>query len=109
MFKAKKDTDKNQQQTTQKIEPKDQYRMVEPFSGNKSQMVDLIAGPATFEIKYEGNTHFIAILLKTDGTILDTLANVNGSYKGTKSITVPETTGYVLDVKCEGTWSIYRK
>jgi hypothetical protein len=95
--------------TTQKPEPKDQYRIAENYSGNKSQIIDLITGPATFDIKYEGNSRFLALLMKGDGTILDTLANVNGSYKGTKEIKVPETTAYILDVRCDGVWSIYRK
>jgi PBP1b-binding outer membrane lipoprotein LpoB len=110
-FKAQRDADKNkQQQTTQKPEAKDQYRMIENFSGNKSQMIDLIAGPATFEIKYEGSSHFLAVIIdQRDGKVLDTLANMTGTFNGTKEITVPETTGYILDVRCEGLWSIYRK
>ena len=107
-FKTKQQN-QQQQQTVQKPEQKDQYRIAENYSGNKSQIIDLIAGPATFEIKYDGSSHFIALLLKGDGTIIDTLANVNGSYKGEKSITVPETTAYILDVRCDGVWSIYRK
>jgi len=110
-FKAKRssDVEKNSGQNSQKPEPKDQYRIAENFSGNKSQMIDLIAGPATFDIKFEGSSRFLAIIMKNDGTVLDTLVNVTGSYKGTKEITVPVTTGYVLDVRCEGIWSIYRK
>jgi len=109
-FRANKEPQKqNQQQTVQKPEPKDQYRIAENYSGNKSQIIDLIEGPATFDIKYDGTSHFLALLMKGDGTIIDTLANVTGSYKGEKPITVPETTAYILDVRCDGIWSIYRK
>ncbi len=109
-FKANKENQNQKQPQTQpKPEPKDQYRIAENFTGNKSQIIDLIEGPATFEIKFEGSSHFMALLMKGDGTVVDTLANVNGSYKGEKSITVHETTAYILDVRCDGVWSIYRK
>ena len=110
-FKADKEkkTNTQPQTQTQKPEPKDQYRIAENYSGNKSQIIDLIAGPATFDIKFDGNSHFTALLLKGDGTLVDTLANVNGSFKGTKALNVPQTTAYILDVRCDGVWSIYRK
>jgi PBP1b-binding outer membrane lipoprotein LpoB len=107
-FRGEKDSDKNKQQTTQP-EQKDQYRIAENFVDNKSQFIDLIEGPATFDIKYEGNGNFVCKILNSDGTVLDILADVNGNYKGTKSITVPKTTSYILDVKCRGVWSVYRK
>ena len=107
-FKAEKDKDKT---TTQKVEPekKDQYRIAEIFSDNKSQIIDLIEGPATFEIIYRGNSSFLARVLYSDGTLLDVLADVTGPYKGTKTINVPKTTSYILDVKTLGNWSVYRK
>ena len=108
-FKPTQQQNTNTQQQTQKPEPKDQYRIAENYSGNKSQMIDLIAGPATFDIKYDGSSRFLALLLNNEGGIVDTLADVIGSYKGEKSINVPLTTAYVVDVKCEGIWSIYRK
>jgi len=109
-FGAKRDKqqDKTKTQTTQP-EQKDQYRMSENFQDNKAQIIDLIQGPATFEMKYEGNTNFTVKLLNPDGSLVQTLADVTGSYKGTKSITVPKTGSYILDVKCTGTWSVYRK
>ncbi len=109
-FKANKENQNQKQpQTQQKPEPKDQYRIAENYTGNKSQMIDLITGPATFDIKFEGSSHFLALLMKNDGTVIDTLASVNGSYKVEKTINVPETTGYILDVRCDGVWSISRK
>lgn len=107
-FRGEKDTNKTKQQTNEP-EKKDQYRIAENFVDNKSQIIDLIEGPATFDIKFEGNGNFVAKILNDDGTVLDVLADVNGSYKGTKSITVPKTTSYILDVKCQGIWSVYRK
>ena len=109
-FKAKKDIEKDKSKTkTTEQEKKDQYRMGENFQDNKAQIIDLIEGPATFDIKYEGTTNFTAHLLDPDGTLVEVLADVTGNYKGTKSINVPKTGSYILDVKCKGTWSIYRK
>jgi hypothetical protein len=108
IFKAEKDKNKT---TTQKVEPekKDQYRVAEIFSDNKSQIIDLIEGPATFEIEYRGSSSFNARILNSDGTLLVVLAEVTGPYKGTKTITAPKTTSYILDVKTTGYWSVYRK
>jgi len=88
---------------------KDQYRVAEIFTDSKNQMIDLMKGPATFEIQYLGDSHFKAALMHTDGRVLDVLADVEGSYKGKKRIEVPETTAYILDVQCKGQWSVYRE
>ncbi|MGH2574566.1 MAG: hypothetical protein ACRDFC_02585 [Ignavibacteria bacterium] len=90
-------------------EKKDQYRMAEAFTDNKSQIIDLIQGPATFEIKYEGDSNFVAKLISKDGNIVEVLTDVRGPYRGTKTIQVQTTASYILDVKCKGNWSIYRK
>jgi len=101
-----KDTTVSQKVTTEK---KDQYRMVENFQDSKTQIIDLIEGPATFDIKYEGNSTFTARRLNNDGDLIDILADVSGPYKGTKLLNVPKTSSYILDVKTSGTWSVYRK
>jgi hypothetical protein len=91
------------------VEKKDQYRMGENFKDSKTQIIDLIEGPATFDIRYEGNSTFTAKLLNNNGDLIEILVDVTGSYKGTKLITVPKTSSYILDVKTTGTWSVYRK
>ena len=111
VFACGKKSDKDNQTTQQQPEPerKDQYRMSEMFSGNKAQIIDLIEGPALFEIEHEGNSNFTARLLNSDGTLVELLADVTGSYRGTKTITVPKTSSYILEVKTEGRWSVSRK
>jgi|SRR4030095_2206378 len=88
---------------------KDQYRVAEIFTDSKNQIIDLIQGPANFEIQYMGDSHFKATLMYPDGKIVDVLADVEGSYKGKKKIDVPETRAYILDVQCKGQWSVYRE
>ena len=111
--KSDKDKEKDNQKTNKtdpvKPEPKDQYRMGETYEGNKDQMVDLIEGTATFDITYQGDSHFNATLKNGDGTVVAVLADVDGNYKGTKSINVPKTNAYVLAVTCKGSWSVAKK
>ena len=107
-FKAEKEKDKI---STRKVEEekKDQYRIAENFTDSKSQIIDLIEGNATFELSYQGNSNFNVRLLYSDGTLLEVLADVTGPYKETKTITIPKTASYILDVKTVGRWSVYRK
>lgn len=112
VFACGKKSDKDKPTTqTQQQEPekKDQYRIAESYTGSREQIIDLIAGPATFEIEHEGNSTFNARLLNSDGSLVEVLADVNGNYRGTKTITVPKTSSYILDVKTSGRWSVNRK
>lgn len=109
--KDKQSTQKQQQEQakdTVKIN-KDQYRVAEIFTNSKNQIIDLIQGPASFEIMYEGDSHFKATIMYPDGRVVAVLAEVDGSYKGKKKIDVPETRAYILDVQCKGQWSVYRE
>jgi hypothetical protein len=116
---GKKNTDKSensdkekqktiQQKDTVKIN-KDQYRVAEIFSGSKNQIIDLIQGPANFEIQYMGQSHFKATLMHPDGKVIDVLAESDGPVKLKKKVDVPETRAYILDVKTTGDWSVYRE
>lgn len=90
-------------------EKKDQYRIAEIYTDSKSQLVDLIEGDATFDIRYDGNSSFLARILNANGDIVDILAETNGQYKGVKTIKVPKTTSYILDVKTTGNWSVSKR
>lgn len=105
---------KQQQQTTQpqkqeEPESKDQYRIAEMFTGSKAQIIDLIQGTADFKIEFEGDSTCVMRLLNPDGSLVDVLADVKGSYRGKKTINVPRTGSYILDVKTAGRWSVYRQ
>lgn len=114
VFACSKKSTKDQQTTqTQQQQPeperKDQYRIAEMYSGSRQQIIDLIEGTATFDIEHRGDSTFTARLLNSDGTLVVVLADVKGNYKGTKTITAPKTSAYILDVRTTGTWSVYRK
>ncbi len=110
--KSTKDKQNTQTQTKQKDTVqinKDQYRIAEQFTGNKNQLIDLIQGPATFVLTHQGEGKFVARLIHPDGQLIEVLADVTGNYTGKKKIEVPETRAYVLDVRTEGVWSVYRE
>ena len=109
--KSEKDQDKQKINQTDPVkkEPKDQYRTDETFLDDKNQLMDLIEGPATFKIVYNGDSHFRATIRNGEDSVIVVLADVNGNYKGTKTINVPKTSAYILDVRCKGSWSVYRE
>jgi len=108
--KSKKDNlnTQNQKKDTTVIN-KDQYRIAEQFTGSKNQIIDLIKGPANFVVVHQGEGPFVARLMTAEGEVLEVLADVTGNYNGKKKYEVPETRAYILDVKTEGVWSVYRE
>lgn len=88
---------------------KDQYRVAEIFTGPKNQIIDLISGPATFDVFHEGTGPFKCTLSYADGTVIKVLADVTGDFKGKVKADIPETRAYILDVETEGKWSVYRE
>lgn len=107
--KSKKDNQNTRNQKDTTVINKDQYRIAEQFTGSKNQIIDLMIGPANFVIVHQGEGPFIARLMTADGEVLDVLADVTGNYTGKKKYEVTETKAYILDVKTEGVWSVYRE
>lgn len=97
------------QKQNQQDQTSDQYKMYFNFDGDKTQIIDLIKGNAEFNVVYSGNSKFTAKILNADGTLLATLADVDGSYNQRREIDVPETGPYLLDVTTSGEWSLARK
>lgn len=108
----KSDKDKknsqNQKKDTVKIN-EDQYRIAENNTGNKNQIIDLMKGPANFVLTHQGEGKFEARLMTAEGDLIAVLADATGNYSGKKKIDVPETRAYILDVKTDGIWSVYRE
>ncbi len=108
----KSDKDKKQNTTKQKDTVqigKDQYRIAEQFTGSRNQIIDLMKGPANFVIIHQGQGPFTVRLMTADNEIIDVLADVTGDFNAKKKVEVPETRAYILDVKTEGVWSVYRE
>lgn len=75
--------------------------------------IELQAGRAEFTLVHDGTSTFVVDLVKTDGTLVDTLANETGSFRGTKRLGVragaaqgAEPGVYGLFVTADGRWSI---
>lgn len=108
----KSEKDKKNQQTQKKDTVqinKDQYRIAENFTGNKNQIIDLMKGPANFVLTHQGEGKFEVRLMHPDGELIEVLADVTGNYTGKKKVEIPETRAYILDVKTDGIWSVYRE
>lgn len=87
----------------------EQYKIYFNYDGDRSQIIDLIKGEADFNLVYSGKSNFTAKLLNLDGTLLSTLADVNGQYNKSQVVNIPETGAYLLEVKTIGEWSLSRR
>ena len=75
--------------------------------------IELQAGRVDFTLVHDGTSNFIIDLVKPDGTLVDTLANESGSFRGTKRLGVragaaqgAEPGIHGLFVTADGRWSI---
>lgn len=95
--------------TVQNESVSEQYKIYFNFTGDESQIIDLIKGTVELNLIYEGTSKFTAKLLNTDGTLLAELVDRNGPVNEKQIISVPKTGAYLLDVKTTGEWSMGRK
>lgn len=75
-------------------------------SGNTSQLIDLNEGLARFNINYPGYSNISVFILKSNGDPVAKVVDSRGPYKRNNTIYVPQSGQYILDVKCEGEWSV---
>jgi hypothetical protein len=75
-------------------------------SGNTSQLIDLNEGLARFNINYPGYSNISVFILKTNGDPVASVVDSRGPYKRNKTVYVPQSGKYILDVRCEGEWSV---
>lgn len=75
-------------------------------SGNTSQLIDLNEGLARFNINYPGYSNISIFILKTNGDPVAKVVDNRGPYKRNKTVYVPQSGQYILDVRCEGEWSV---
>ncbi len=75
--------------------------------------IELQAGRVDFTLVHDGTSNFVIDLVKPDGTLVDTLANETGSFRGTKRLGVragaaqgAEPGIHGLFVTADGRWSI---
>jgi len=95
--------------TVQNESVSEQYKIYFNFTGDESQIIDLIKGTVELNLIYEGTSKFTARLLNVDGTIFAELVDMNGPVNEKHVISVPKTGAYLLDVKTTGDWSMGRK
>ena len=78
--------------------------------------IDLQAGRVDFTLVHDGTSNFVVDLVKSDGTLVDTLVHKTGSFRGTKRLGVragaaqgAEPGIHGLFVTADGRWSISMK
>ncbi|MCX6162777.1 MAG: hypothetical protein NTV87_15765 [Ignavibacteriae bacterium] len=74
---------------------------------NKTQIIHLNQGNALFEMTHEGLGAFRVDLRNPEGSsLVTTIIDVTGKFKGLKEIKVPETGAYLLTVRSTGVWDL---
>jgi len=77
-------------------------------NGNSaSRQFNLQQGLAVFSLQYTGQSNFIVHLLDSNGNTVDGLANVIGTYSGSKAVQIPSSGTYLYNVEGDnGSWNI---
>lgn len=66
----------------------------------------LESGISIFTTKYSGSDKFVVVLLDQNGNTVDTIANLIGSYDGSRAVDIVSAGDYSLSVQATGAWSI---
>lgn len=89
---------------------KEQYRLeytVDNTVDEKMlQIIHLNKGEVYFDMEHFGDSEFIVSLKTPEELLVATLANFVGKNKAAKTIVIPETGPYLLEVKTEGKWRL---
>lgn len=111
------DDDSAQATETKTISVEPQPPLPEPeeiysWSGHGPQVTPffvLSRGLAIFRMTHNGSSNFAVVLKDSDGEWVDLLANVIGSFDGSKSTHIERTGSYLLDITADGDWSVVIK
>ena len=99
----------NANNVQEKDTPRDQYSLSYAHTGSLVQTIHLNKGTASFDIAYDGDSDFLVTIFTNEGKLIGTLAQEKATFRGRKTIDVPETDAYLLDVKTKGKWDIAYK
>lgn len=66
----------------------------------------LESGISIFTTKYGGSDKFVVALVDDNGNTVDTVANLIGSYDGSRAIPIVSDGDYALSVQATGPWSV---
>jgi hypothetical protein len=71
-----------------------------------TRFFSLKQGVATFRMTHNGTSNFAVWLDDVNGKHVDLLANVSGTFNGTKAEDIDQTGIYLLDIDADGEWKI---
>ncbi len=66
----------------------------------------LESGISIFTTKYSGSDKFVVALMDQNGNTVDTVANLIGSYDGSRAVAIASDGDYSFSVQATGAWSI---
>lgn len=98
-----------QMQKSSNGDSKNQYRIGITYSGNKTEIINLLKGRAEFDVDDEETGNFNAAILKPDGKPVALLAEGNEPFKKNCFVDITETGTYLVDIKSAGEWSLSMK
>ncbi|MEK7612120.1 MAG: hypothetical protein AAB407_02150 [Patescibacteria group bacterium] len=71
-----------------------------------SEQFMLITGLSVFKLTHTGTKNFSIWLLDSEGNKVDLLANIVGSFNGSKAVGITKADTYLLDIDADGGWSV---
>lgn len=66
----------------------------------------LESGISIFTTKYSGTDKFVVALIDQNGNTVDTVANLIGTYDGSRAIAITSDGDYALNIQATGAWSV---
>lgn len=79
------------------------------LSGTGTHSTDtfpLEGGISIFTTKYDGSDKFVVALVDQNGNTVNTVANLIGSYDGSRAVAIVTDGNYALSVQATGSWSV---
>lgn len=71
-----------------------------------TRQIKLDAGLAVIALHHSGSNHFAVWLLDSQGNQIDLLANVLGTFEGSRAVGLERAGSYLFDVSADGQWEI---
>ena len=76
------------------------------FGQQATRKFSLNRGLSVFKLTHNGDANFAAVLMDSNGTYIDLLANVIGNFDGSKAVRIPRSGEYLINITANGNWQV---